>query len=150
MEWSNNGNDIYIKKYDFSINCDSVSFPVYANFNESSELSLIKLYMIYDDIVTFFVSFMSTRHINSYSELPYCVVEKLNFISRLIINYLNAVGVDTYIPVVDWVNMNPKETTPYCEYFLESVVEQRAKVGDVLREKGIVYTKHTEKDTDWN
>lgn len=134
------------------INCHKVQLPVYCNFDENSEISLIQLYEIYTSISNFFYdTFYShlTHSSRSAELLPYEVVSKLNALSTILMSYFETLGVYEYLPVIKWRNMNPHEDTPLCQYFYEEINKNAHDIKEKLEAKGVIYLPDVAIDTDW-
>ena len=151
MNWTKNGEEIFPLNDTIIINCQYIKLPVFTNFNENSEISLLWLYEIYDSICNSYDNvLLSHKRVLIYSDLPHSVVEELNSLSRILRGYLISVGVNKYLPNINWVNMNPKSTTPECEYFICGIKEQKSNIEKFLSDREITRINNVPVDTDWN
>ena len=152
LEWKVGDKTVNIDCPEFIFNSWLVRFPVLPNFDESSEFSLIKLYIIYKRYCDFMSDVLHTYHTSSFESVSYCVVERLNSASSLFLGFLCELDVQEYLPkkVSDTLNMDPANKTPLCQYVYDAVKEELDKLKVKLKDLDIEETIYEPTDTDFD
>ena len=152
FEWKVGNKTVKVDCPEFVFNVLSVRFPILPNFDETSELSLIKLYIIYKKCCESMGEILQVYHTNSFETVPYCVVKRLNFAASLFLGFLCELEVQEYLPkkVSDAMNMDPSNETPLCQYFYEATKEQLEKLKVKLSDLDIEEIVYKAMDTDFN
>ena len=151
---SENGEDIKVEVYETTINCNEIHLPVMTNYSDDSEQSIIQLREIYDKYINFMLMEVRRKNDNALGDrfelLPYTIVDKLNKLSEILYNYLLAVGVCRFLPEHQIrVNIDPRSSTPQCQYMFEGFKEEFDKINSFLSNRGLYLDIPKNIDTDF-
>ena len=148
---SDNKNFLSVDVYPIDFNCAEVKFPIFSNCNEENESFLIQLKYMYETYLKF-ISDKINHGTIKFDELPYCVVKKLDSVSKIFYGYLKALKLMKFLPNGDYLfDMNFVLGSPYCEYFYYSVMKKDDELLDCLLKKHLVEDKNNSvQDTDFN